>query len=55
MLIAETVADVQYITNPAGDRTDVIILLPIWESLLTVLEEMIKRLEVAMSIRTASS
>jgi len=45
MRIAESIADVQYVTNPAGARTDVIVPLPAWESLLAVLEEMADRLE----------
>ena len=40
MRIAESIADVHYITNPAGDRTDVIVPLSAWEALLAVLEEM---------------
>lgn len=45
MSIAESLADIQYITNPAGERTNVIVPLPAWESLLTMLEEMTERLE----------
>lgn len=45
MRIAESIADVHYITNPAGDRTDVIVPLSAWEALLAVLEEMADHLE----------
>lgn len=45
MRIAESIADVHYVTNSAGARTDVIVPLPVWESLLAVLEEMADRLE----------
>ncbi len=45
MRIAESIADIHYVTNPAGDRTDVIVPLPAWESLLVAIEEMAERLE----------
>ncbi|GIK71663.1 MAG: hypothetical protein BroJett021_06510 [Chloroflexota bacterium] len=45
MRISESIADVHYITNPAGDRTDVIVPLSAWEALLAVLEEMANHLE----------
>ncbi len=45
MRIAESITGVQYIVDPAGARTDVIVPLPAWESLLAVLEEMADRLE----------
>ena len=45
MSIAEAIADIQYVTNPAGERTDVIVPLPAWESLLAALAEMVERLE----------
>lgn len=45
MRIAESIADVRYVTNPAGDRTDVIVPLAAWESVLDVLEELAERLE----------
>jgi hypothetical protein len=45
MRIAESLADVRYVTNPDGDRTDVIVPLSAWESLLAFLEEMTDRLE----------
>jgi hypothetical protein len=43
--ISEALADVQYVTNGAGDRTNVIVPLSAWESLLSLLEEMVARLE----------
>jgi hypothetical protein len=45
MRIAESIADIHYVTNPAGDRTDVIVPLPTWESLLVAIEVMAERLE----------
>jgi hypothetical protein len=45
MRIAESLAAVCYITNPEGDRTDVIVPLPAWESLLALLEEVAERVE----------
>ena len=45
MRIADSIADVRYVTNPAGDRTDVIVPLAAWESLLGVLEELAERVE----------
>lgn len=45
MRIAESIAAAQYVTDPAGARTDVIVPLPAWESLLAVLEEMADRLD----------
>ena len=45
MRIAEAIAAVQYVTDPVGARTDVIVPLPAWESLLAVLEEMADRLD----------
>ena len=45
MRIAESLADVQYVINPAGEHTDVIVPLPAWESLLATIEAMAERLE----------
>lgn len=45
MSITEAIADIQYVTNPTGERTNVIVPLPAWESLLTALVEMSKQLE----------
>lgn len=39
MRIAESIANIRYVTNPVGDRTDVIVPLPAWESLLVAIEE----------------
>ena len=45
MRIAESIADVQYVISPAGERTDVIVPLLAWESLLATIEAMAERLE----------
>lgn len=45
MRIAESLADVQYVINPAGERTDVIVPLPAWESLLAAIGAMAERLD----------
>jgi hypothetical protein len=45
MRIAESMAAVQYVTNPAGKRTDVIVPLPAWESLLATIEAIAERLD----------
>ena len=45
MRIAESIADVRYVTNESGDRTDVLVPMSAWESLLTLLETMTEHLE----------
>jgi hypothetical protein len=45
MSITEAIADIQYVTNPTGERTNVIVPLGAWESLLAALVEMAARLE----------
>lgn len=45
MRIAESIAGVHYVTNAAGDRTDVIVPLPAWEALLAVVENMAEHIE----------
>ena len=45
MSMPEVIADIQYITNPTGKRTNVIVPLGTWESLLAALAEMVERLE----------
>lgn len=45
MSITEAITDIQYVTNPTGERTNVIVPLPAWESLLAALAEMAERLE----------
>jgi hypothetical protein len=45
MTIKETLATVRYVLDTKGDKTDVLVPLPVWEALLDSWDQLIELLE----------